>query len=556
MLHDNINSTANYLGVSEQDVMASIGMIKAEHDKAAGVIVPLRGLLEDQLSHYSDRGIKQGMFYIEDNVLREIERKTAIISIIVNNRIKAVRRFSRISHDNDIPGFRIKMKQEKKNPTKQEQEEMEQLEQFFANAGRTDYDGWEEREDTLMDVWSMMVREYYTIDKACIELRRDKKGRPVDFWMLDGATIKRVYQTGYKGQKSDFDPRSYIASDGLDKRIYEAKLELIPEDLSKVAFVQEIDGRLTAAFTRKDLIYDYTNKRVDIRYRGFGYSHTEQAMNVITAFLLAMAYNTDAFDLSSIPKIALAFKAGGFSGEQLKQLQNEWMANFRGPRGAFRVPFFNGEVMTLDLLKNNRDMEYQKYLEFTASIIGAIWGFDLMEAGLKFFSTTNVLNENQEGRMQFSKDRGLIDMLTNISNVMNKILWYFGMADKYEFFITGLNPVDKQNEMDLRKKKAETYMLLDEIRAMDDLDPLDDGKGQIVLNSVYMQNIQNMQMQQQGAGEDEAGFEGEEGFDDEEGEGAAPGDDDEDLDGAMDDAMDEMGLEKAKNLIKARTMLI
>jgi len=550
-----VQESGNMLGVSAEDRSTQVSRLEKakEADKKVSAIkmLPMRAFLEDQINLYSDRGIRQGMFYIEDNVLREIDRKDPIVSIISNNRCKQAKRFAQPSKDDNEPGYRIKLKDSDRSPTKEEQNEAREIEQWFYKTGRVDFEGSEKREDSIVDVISMMAREYMTIDKVCVEIRRDIKGDVVDFWLVDGATIKRVYSGGFRGSKNDFDPRSCIfGNTEFERKLAAMRTEMIPDDMRKIAFVQEISGRLVAAFSRRDLIFDTNQKRVDIRYKGFPYSPAEPAMNVITAFLYSLSFNTESFNIRQIPKIALALENANISPEQFESQMDEWMANFSGVGGANRIPVFNGKITAIDLLKGGRDMDYQKFLEFTASLTAAIYGYDLMESGLKFFSSATSLNENQDARQQFSKDRGLIDLLGAIENVFNKILLLTKWGDTYKFVFSGLNPQDREFEQKNRRDRVESVVMVDEVRAEMDLPPLPDKKGQVILNSVYMQNVQMLaQSQMQSSNGDGEGIQSDDG--DEGGQA-----EDDDIDGITDDVLDEMGLQKAKLTIRARNLLL
>lgn len=548
---EELSRYANFFGIEESDFLTEIGVLKKADDgkKNPGVAVPLKGLLDNYMRLYDARGVKSQFAYIPDYKLRSVVERDPIINIVINTRMRQLRAFAKPQKDVNKPGYRIRLKEEEKNPTKKDRLYMAQLEEFMYNSGRNDFDESVEREDNILDVMTKAAREYYTIDKVAIELRRDQKNNILDFWILDGATIKRVVPGGYRGHKTDFDPRSYIFNDEFLEKIAEAKLENLPE-LEEVSFVQEVDGKLVAAFTNKDLLMDFMNKRVDVRYAGYGYSNTEQAIGIITSFLFALAYNTEAFNGSVIPKIGLAFENGEFSTDQLADLQDQWLANFNGVGGAWRIPMLNGKVNVLDFMKSPRDMEYQKFLEFTASVTGAVFGFDLMEAGLKFFSSTNVLNENQDGRMQFSKDRGLIDLLGTLENLFNKILRVSGMPTDYYFEFTGLDPIDREFEQKNKTERVKSYMTVDEIRAESELSPLPDGKGDIILDSIFMQNVQGKQMadmEDEGAEEEDFNFDDMESQEDE-------GSPEDDIESVIDETMDELNIEKAK--LKARTFLL
>jgi hypothetical protein len=130
-------------------------------------------------------------------------------------------------------------------------------------------------------------------------------------------------------------------------------------------------------------------------------------------------------------------------------------------------------------------------------------------------------------------------MLGGFAYIMNRFLKISGyeFAKDFVFCFNGLSTEDKNFEADLKKKKAETYMLVDEIRAESDLPPLPDDTGKVVLNSVWQQNKQAAEMaaQQEEMGAEGEGEEGFEGFSDDE------------TDAMAEEAM--AGMEKAVKLI-------
>lgn len=466
-----------------------------------GANPPIRGFTENPFDAYAAKGIKERVPRYQHAVLREIERKTPIVSAIVNLRCRQLRQFSTPTHDKDVPGFRIELLDEEAKPSKEDKAMAQRIAEWFVNTGYTDFPGSDRREDMLHDVMSRLGRETLTIDQIAIELRRNKKGKALDFWTLDGATIKRIYDGGYRGQPDDFDPRAYImGGDTLYRRLLnEAKQELIPP-MHEIAYVQELSGRLVAAYTRQDIVFDHMNKRTDVRFYGYGYSLLEQAMAAITAFLFALQYNAEQFNSGTIPKIALAFKNGNYSPEQLQGLQDEWIANFRGVQGQWRIPMFNGDVEPIDLLKSPKDMEHSQYMQFTGALISAIMGVDTAELGLRFQAAQNVLSENMDARQKFSKDRGLLDQLGFQQVVFNKIMRLAGWANRFRFRFTGIAPTDKDAASKLRSEAVKTYMTIDEIRAREDLQPLPDGAGKVILDATFMnQQMQREQTAQAGA---------------------------------------------------------
>jgi hypothetical protein len=54
---------------------------------------------------------------------------------------------------------------------------------------------------------------------------------------------------------------------------------------------------------------------------------------------------------------------------------------------------------------------------------------------------------------------------------------------KYEFYFTGLDAMTPKDELELLEKKVKTFMMIDEIRAEKNLEPLPNGAGQTILDS-------------------------------------------------------------------------
>jgi len=444
----------------------------------------MSGFVDDYVRNYDFYGVSQVQRYISDNVLREIELKNPIISACVNLRVRQIRAFSSFSEDVSKPGFRIKYVGSK-NIDQKIEKEIKLLVNFFENAGFMNLEDIETAGDSLHDVFVMMVRDYMVLDKVVLELLYNKSNYVIDFRILDPATIKPVIIGGYQGNYSDFYNNSafYYFNSSFLKRILESKINRLPP-LEKIRYVQEIDGNIVAGFEKRDIIYDIMNKRTDIRYRYIPYSPVEQCVSVITGFLNALAYNAESFDSNAIPKIAMSIE-GEFDQEQYERLRDQWIANFTGIKNQWKIPIISGKVNVIDLMKSPRDLEFGKYMEITGALICSVMGVDPAEIGLRLNQAQNVLSENLEAKMKFSKDRGLHDLLGQIQSVMNKILKYSGLLNKFKFEFTGLDPEDEQVRSRLRTEAVKRDKTINEIRAEQKLPPLP--YGDVILDSIYLQ---------------------------------------------------------------------
>lgn len=536
-----IMAKAQYVGLSPQSFLEGVGLMKADNNgkRTPGIgnqANVLRSQTEPYFDTYSAKGVREKYRPVDYAILRELARKNPIVAAILNIRRKQLRPFGDISKDNDKPGFRIALLDDEKKPTHHEKNEMLEIAKWFKNTGSMDVEGAENRK-SLQKVQGMMMEEYLVIDRPVIEPRRNRKGDIIDFWPVDGATIKTVVKSGYRGTKADFDPRMYIPQNPEKEReVYAEKMALVPDDMSKIAYVQQVEGRYTAAYTHKDIIVDALQERVDIRYTGHGHPPVEQAMQACAAFLFSMAYNAEQFNNGTLPKIALAFKEGNFSTEQLMSLQDEWISNFRGIQGAWRIPMLNADVTVLDLYKNARDMEFRFYMEFMTALICSILSIDPQEIGLRVMQAQNVLSESQGSRLQFSKNRGLNDGLGAMSDVWNQLMSLMRLANRYCFKYTGIEPEDREVRSKLETDAVKRDTTINEIRAKKDMKPLP--YGDIILDPTYLQYVQAKEMEAQGAEQEENA-------------GA--------MDEGIDEAFDEMDMFKAKKVVdksKVRTLLV
>jgi len=538
-----VQSVSAFLGVSPEQVAKSV-MAKAQKPeilpgiagqaKGRDAAPPSRAMLDPVDQLFSDaRGVRETLRPFSFHVLRQIERKDPVINGAINHRARQIKQFAKPSEspDSDSPGFIIEhVDKENKKLNEKEKAFQKWLTQFMLETGRRDFEGAADREDNLLDLMVKTVRDYYTIDQVCIELRRDYAGKPLDFFAVDGATIKRVISLGFHGGMHDFDPRStmrWSADDGkgesLQERLEQERLEMIPP-FEEIRFVQEVEGKLRAAFTHKNLVFDSHQKRTDLQWNGYGYPPIEQAISVIIGFMFGLAYNAEAFNTGSVPKIALSEKMNRYSNDQLAELQDQWIANFRGIYGAFRIPMLNGDWQVMNLLNSPRDFEYSDYMQFTASIALMVMGFDTAELGLRFQSAQNVMNENLDARQKFSKARGLIDILTEFEGVFNKIIKKFGWTD-WKFRFVGVDPEDREQKSKLETEAVKRDTTINELRKRKGLKP--DPYGDIILDPQYIQYRTQKEQAEEMKAQEEAQAGG--------GEGGGGMFDDMDMEGMIDD---------------------
>jgi len=497
-----------------------------------------KGVQYDWLNNTSFNNVVYPRDKIPDRLLRLVERRNGIVGSIVTLRIQQALEFSHISDDKDIPGWEMTLKDPKKTLGTQQKKQKEFLENLLKNTQRDDYESIEQKTDTFKDLLIKYARDRLLIDKIVWEIERDRSGKTVALWVLDGATIMPVLPGGFYGSTSQVATGIHSGFNRLSEEIAKARLADIPP-VEEIRYIQELiygtsGGGITAAFRETDVIYDLGNELNDIRYYKQGMSVVEKANIAVVAFINSLTFNSNGLSRGAIPKIAIAMgKESSYTQEELEDAQDDWAANFEAMDGQWNIPLLNSDAKVLNLLPNNRDMEYQKYMEFTGALTCAICGADSAEIGLRLNQAQNVMSENSDGKQIFSKNRGVREMLAGFSYIVNRFLKESGydFAEDFMFRFNGLSTEDKSFEAELLKQKVTTHMTVDEVRAERDLKPLPDGAGEIILDAVFMQNKQAAEMAEQGG-------EGEEGF---------GGFSDEETDSMADEAM--AGMNKAIRLI-------
>jgi len=476
--HDKLESYEKLKGIEGfgLDYMKSFNR-RASIDRGAGAINPnIKGIIypQDWMSRSltTARGVRERFFNLSFRILREAAHRVYPIGAIQNIRCMQLKPFTKRAYNEKEQGLKCRLADRDATPNKKDKVIMKQIEDFFLNSGFTDFSGAEDREDKLCDIIELATREVMTIDQLAFSLRRDKKGRLLDFWVLDGVTIKRTLpDVGYEGDK-------------------------------KIKFVQEIDGRVVEVFTKDDLLFDYMNKRVEIDKRGWGYSYLEMCIDAITAWLFAMAYNKEIFNSGSQPKGFFSFDSD-VDQPDLEELQREWVAMFRGVKGMWRTPFLKHGAKWNSIISSNRDMEFNEYVQVLCSWICAIHGIDPAELGIRFNRTQSVMYDNPESKIVYSKDRGLRDILGFHQGWINKIKDMVPEWDPYYVEFVGIEGINQKAELEIDEKQTSVYMTINEKRKEKDLKPIEGGD--IINSQVFLQGKQMDAMKEQGFGEENEG---------------------------------------------------
>jgi len=435
-----------------------------------------KGLLYDPFALIDQLGYRDrpsGLTYL---TLRQMARRVPTYTAILQTRKNQVANFGQRQKDKREPGFGIILRDDEASPTKQDKIRMREMEDWMLQTGSR----WVPGRDSFKTFLRKLVDDSLTLDQGCFEIVRNRKGLPAEFYAMDGATIRLA----------DVPPGA------------EAQ-----QDPNQVRYVQIYDEVIISEFAAHELNFGVRNPRTDIRVNGYGFSELEMIINVITATLWAFEYNTRFFKQGTAAKGVLNFK-GTVPDSKLDSFRRYWKMMISGVGNAHRIPTTNvDDLQWIDLSTDNQKMGYADWMDWLTKICCGVMQFDPAEINF------NYGNSGQQGQMfgtpveqklKHSKDRGLKPLLDDIADWINQhLIW--PLDPYFSFAFLGLDAKAEDQAIDLSKKRGEFLMTVDELRAEEDLDPLPDGQGEVILNPVWLQNKQAAEMAAQ---QDQMGAEG------------------------------------------------
>ncbi len=432
-----------------------------------------KSLFWDPFAIIEQLGYKERPSQITYGTLKAMVWKMPIVSAIIQTRINQIAAFAQPSHDRYDLGFRIKLRESKKQPTRIEQRYIGDAERLMMHTGYTDdprkRDGFEKFLRKL--AWDTM-----TYDQMGFEIVPNRKGTPAAWYAIDASTLRLADTASTYMNKDSEDP---------------------------VEFVQIYDGMIISEYTREELCFGVRNPRTDIRLYGYGVSELEMLISTVTALLWGMEYNQRAFSQGSVHKGILNFK-GTIPERQLRSFRRHWYQMLSGVENAWRTPITNAEdLQWVSMHQNNRDMEYNAWMDFLIKVACSIFLIDPIEVNFKYGNTgqkSSMQDTHNTQKITESKERGLRPLLRFIAQCINHhIIW--PMNPDFEFAFVGLDAFTRGDVADLNTKLVKTVRTIDELRAEDDLEPLPDGKGEVILDPTWMQMHTQMQAQEQAAEE-------------------------------------------------------
>ena len=460
---------------------------------------PPKALTWDPMALTYSLGYKDRKTNLTYDILRQVVGSLSILSAIVNTRVNQVATFASPYRRTRNIGFEIKHKDRDHKLTNSEKRFILELESFISACGKPGHNKHGDKpRDNFEQFTRKVIRDRMSYDQMTFEIVPDRRGLPFEFVAVDATTVRIAADAkaeSYRNKRQeDKELKHFLDNYTGSALAYPVFENPSVRDLSKkgkASYVQVWQGSIIRAFKYSELGFCIANPRTDIRSNGYGYSEIEQLINVITSHLWAEEYNKNFFKQGAAPKGLLNIRGDNIAPEQLEAFKRQWVANVAGAENAWKTPILQSEeVQYLNMQTSNLDMEYSRWLEYLTKIICAVFliapeeiGFYLSPGGMQ----QPNFDSNNEWKLKASKDRGLRPLLRFYADCINRHI-ISRLDDKFYIDFVGLDELTEKERIELRNSQVQYFRTVNEIRADEDLEPIEDGD--IILNPVFLQKIQ------------------------------------------------------------------
>lgn len=502
-------------------------MIEKSKSAPADEGMERKGIIDLSYPEDEQYGYKERPGMVGAQILKSMGRKDSVIRSIISTRLAQVKPFTKPQQDKYTEGWIVepvepadlseedKMKladptlddetykalkyemDQKLSKMKMKQDkEMKEVAEFVQHSGMSS-----EETDTTHKRWDLdkmvasIVEDRLTYNYIAIELIPTKDGSKLHhYYPMSAGTIKYVSARA-AAQYQKLLQQETLRRDAMKKRF----------DASKpLKYVQVVRGRIVAAFTEDELIFEPATPTVDPEDNGYAPGELEYLINIVTAHLYAEAHNRNFFTQGIGTKGILHIKGNNLSRAQLEAFKRQWFNQVVNTRNAFRPPIIGmaDDVKWVPLAQTNREMEFEAWMNYLIKICCAIYQIDPAEINFDISKVqTSTLQEgNNEEKLKNSRDKGLRPLLDMIESIINNHIvryWNPDYAKKYKFKFVGFKAESRSQEIDRLQKEVMVYKTLNEARIEMGKAPLE--KGDVVLNATYTQYLSQLQQQEQAA---------------------------------------------------------
>lgn len=402
-------------------------------------------------SSFSGGGYKRDLKKVSFEVLKRMGN-LHICKMVKKTRIDQVKNFLSFTTDDQKEGFTIRRKtglfdEIEKGTPKGDKKEIERIVRFIENsklpqelskdsAINFDASKWDIFDD-LDEFVSMILDDSLTYDQLAFELQRNRKFELISYKAIDSSTI-RLLDTIDRRYWADGEKEYDLVNGFLPRYAQIWGTEIQQNPITKEQIV----------YYPWELGYATRNKSTDIYKNGYGESELEALVNIVTWLLYGFEYNGNFFKNGSNPKGFINIKSGTGGQDSLNDFREIWRQMITGSVNSSRIPVFEGiDLEWTDLQQTNKDMEWNKWIEFLIIMMCAVYTIDPSELGFQFQQAKQSFGQDgQKQRLQHSRNKGLKPLMMFLQKIISKYI-VSEINPEFEFVFTGVNLQDDETKI-------------------------------------------------------------------------------------------------------------
>lgn len=417
---------------------------------------------------------------ITNRTLKEVSLRDWLISSIIQSRVDTAARFSRPEHRRHEMGFRFSKRDHDSDYSADERAEIAQLEDFIYHCGRRE-DVPSEDKILFGEFLKLVVRDALTFGHVAVEKVKTRNGglhrfrpRPAEsIYLINKHLPKATVQADSKASRKLLEPKS-DNDPAINQEVNTPEHEF--EKYVQVSY----DNRPLATFGDEDLIFKLFNPQNFIDSRGYCYSPLELAIITVRSHLDVENYNVNFFTHGYASKGILHLK-GTVTQQQLANFRRSFYNSITGQQNAWRTPIVAGldEVQWVPISASAKEMEYINFNNHLMRILCTQFQIDPMELGLDYLISnngrSNMQQASSEYKINFSRERGLLPLLTFIEDMVNgDIIPALDkeLAAKYKFTFTGYTDETPQTEIAQLQAEVSVYKSMNDVLRQTQKDPI------------------------------------------------------------------------------------
>lgn len=291
---------------------------------------------------------------------------------------------------------------------------------------------------TFRNFINKTIEDAMVLDAVAIYRKKNLKGGIFGYVPIDATTIELA-----------------LTDDG--------SVPLPPE----TAYIQKVNGKVTAELTTDDLIYRMMNPRTNTP---FGLSPVETLILTVSTALKLSSYNLAYLTEGNVPEGFVELPQDIASNpEQLKAWQEAWDAMMSGNNQVRRKIKFLPAGMKWTPTKEAEDMSFERFEKWLLLQTCSVMEVPPQAIGFQFDRGKGAT----EAEWEIGKERGLYPLANFIKEIMDQIIQEDLNMPHLEFTWQNINPTNKKEEADVFGKLVNTGAVsVDEWRLGEGLAPI------------------------------------------------------------------------------------